>query len=154
MNPGPSSPADSSHPEVRIVNPQGMGELVMVVDDEPSVSLLAEMVLASKGYRIVTARDGFQALEIFGKLRNEIQIAVIDFMMPGMDGATLLRELRRINPRLPIVIISGFTTQDQLGALVGAGACGFFPKPLAPVKLLAGIREALDAAASDGGSGS
>jgi DNA-binding NtrC family response regulator len=140
------NPAAANHPDVRIVNPGGRRELVMIVDDEESVTLLAERVLTDAGYRVVTARDGFRAVEIFRKLQAEVQLVILDFVMPIMDGAAVFRELRRINPRLPVVIISGFISRDKLDAILGEGLCGFFPKPLAPVKLLLNVRSALDAA--------
>jgi two-component system cell cycle sensor histidine kinase/response regulator CckA len=139
------SSAVDNHPGARLVNPVGRRELIMVVDDEEYVTLLAERVLMDAGYRVVTARDGFQAVEIFKKLAAEVKLVILDFVMPIMDGPAVFRAMRRINPRLPVVVISGFISQEKLDSVLGEGLCGFFPKPLAPAKLLLNVRLALDA---------
>ena len=73
----------------------------MIVDDEDFVTMLAQRVLADEGYRIVTARDGFQAIEIYRKLRHEIELIILDFTMPVMDGSDVFHELLLINPQVP-----------------------------------------------------
>ncbi len=153
--PEPAAPATAKTPvfstvtngatDVKIANPVGERELVMIVDDEDLVTMLAQRVLADEGYRVVTARDGFQAIEIYRKLRDQISLVILDFTMPVMDGSDVFHELLEINPKVPVVLSSGFAEQDRLRAMLAKGLRGFIPKPYTQQKLLAQIRATLDA---------
>ena len=87
--------------DLRIYNPQGPLELVMIVDDEDLVTLLAQRVLTDEGYRVITAKDGFQAIDTYRKLRHEIALIILDFTMPVMDGADVFNELLQLDPKAP-----------------------------------------------------
>lgn len=143
----PKSQASSS--DVRIFNPHGPLELVLIVDDEDFVTVLAERVLADAGYRVVTASDGFKALDIYRKLKDEIALVILDFTMPVMDGADVFNELREIDPQVPVVLSSGFAEQDRLRGMLSHGLLGFIPKPYNQQKLLTQIRATLDTLKSD-----
>jgi CheY-like chemotaxis protein len=136
-------------PPIEIHNPTGSQELIMIVDDEDFITLLARKVLAEEGYRVITARNGFQALEIYRKLKDEIALVVLDFTMPIMDGADLFAELQQLNPRVPVVLSSGFTEQDKLRGMLARGLRGFIPKPYTQAKLLAQVRQTLDAISAE-----
>ena len=131
--------------DIRIFNPQGPLELIMIVDDEEFVTMLAERVLADEGYRVLTARDGLEAVEFYRKLGSEIELVILDFTMPIMDGADVFDELRLMNPRVPVVLSSGFTEQARLRGMLAKGLRGFIPKPYTSEKLLAEVRTTLDA---------
>lgn len=131
--------------DVRVHNPSGTRELVMIVDDEEFVCMLAQRVLADEGYRVITARDGFQAIDMYRKLRDQIALIILDFTMPAMDGADVFAELLQINPRVPVVLSSGFAEQTRLQSMLARGLRGFIPKPYTQQKLLAQIRSTLDA---------
>ena len=139
------TPAHGVVSDVRIANPSGNRELVMIVDDEDFVTMLAQRVLADEGYRVVTARDGFQAIELYRKLRDQIALIILDFTMPVMDGSDVFHELLEINPQVPVVLSSGFAEQDRLRAMLAKGMRGFIPKPYTQEKLLTQIRATLDA---------
>jgi len=143
------SPSDTPRLDVRIANAEGPRELIMIVDDEDFVTLLAQRVLTDEGYRVVTAKDGFQALDIYKKLQNEIQLVILDFTMPIMDGSEVFSELRMINPQVPVVLSSGFTEQDKLKWMLAKGLRGFIPKPYTQQKLLLQVRSTLDAMKSE-----
>lgn len=130
---------------IQIANPEGPRELVLIVDDEDFVTLLAQRVLTDEGYRVITARDGLQALEIYKKLSNEISLVILDFTMPIMDGSEVFEELRMINPQVAVVLSSGFTEQDKLRWMLAKGLQGFIPKPYTQQKLLLQVRSVLDA---------
>ena len=142
---GGFSSSEPQNVDIRIANPEGPRELIMIVDDEDFVTLLAQRVLTDEGYRIVTARDGFQALDIYKKLQNEIKLVILDFTMPIMDGSEVFSELRIINPQVPVVLSSGFTEQDKLKWMLAKGLRGFIPKPYTQQKLLLQVRSTLDA---------
>jgi CheY-like chemotaxis protein len=140
--PKPSVPQPVA--DVRIFNPTGERELVMIVDDEDLVTILAQRVLTDEGYRIVTAKDGFQAIEIYRKLKEQISLIILDFTMPIMDGADVFAEILQINPKAPVVLSSGFAEQERLRSMLARGLRGFIPKPYTQQKLLTQIRSVLD----------
>jgi CheY-like chemotaxis protein len=121
--------------DVRIHNPTGSRELVMIVDDEEFVSVLAQRVLCDEGYRVVTAKDGFQAIDIYRKLKDQVALIILDFFA----------ELLLINPKVPVVLSSGFAEQERLRSMLARGLRGFMPKPYTQQKLLTQIRSTLDA---------
>ena len=139
------TPAHGVVSDVKIANPSGARELVMIVDDEAFVTMLAQRVLTDEGYRVVTAKDGFQAIELYRKLRDQIALIILDFTMPVMDGSDVFHELLEINPKVPVVLSSGFAEQERLRAMLAKGMRGFIPKPYTQEKLLTQIRATLDA---------
>ena len=145
MQPPPAAPAGSVPADVLIHNPMGTRELVLIVDDEDFITMLAQRVLADEGYRVVTAKDGFGAIETYRKLRDQIALVILDFTMPVMDGADVFEELLLINPQVPVVLSSGFAEQERLRTMLARGLRGFIPKPYTQQKLLTQIRSTLDA---------
>ena len=97
--------------------PRGSGELVLLVDDEPSIRAATRRALEQYGYPVLQAGNGLEALEQFTSRRVEIKAVVTDFMMPQMDGLALCRALRRLSPQLPIIVSSGGMS-DPMGAEV------------------------------------
>jgi len=132
----------------QILNPAGPKELIMIVDDESFVTLLAQRVLIDEGYRVVCANDGFQALKLYRELKDRIALVILDFTMPIMDGAEVFEELLRINPRVAVMLSSGFTEQSKLKTMLAKGLRGFIPKPYTQQKLLLQVRSTLDAGKS------
>lgn len=130
--------------DVKVFNPSGTLELVMVVDDEEFISFLAQRLLTDEGYRVITARDGFQAVEMYRKLGEQIALVILDFTMPVMDGADVFAELQEINPKVPVVLSSGFAEQGRLQTMLARGLRGFIPKPYTHQKLLSQVRSILD----------
>ncbi len=101
-------------------NPQGERELILVVDDEVEVMELASDMLTQEGYRVILARDGFEALKIYRRLGKKIGLVILDFFLPVMDGDAVFDELRAINPAVNVVLSSGFAEQTKLGRDAGA----------------------------------
>jgi CheY-like chemotaxis protein len=152
--PIPTAPGPQAAPgagEVQIANPNASGELILIVDDENFVTLLAQRVLTDAGYRVVCAKDGFEALDIYKKIGNQIDLIILDFTMPIMDGSEVFNELRMLNPRAPVVLSSGFSEQDKLKWMLAKGLRGFIPKPYSQQKLLLQVRSTLDSLKSEPG---
>ena len=118
---------------------------MLIVDDEDFVTMLAQRVLADEGYRVIAAKDGFQAIDIYRRLRDQIALIILDFTMPVMDGADVFNELLQIDPKVPVVLSSGFAEQDRLRGMLSRGLRGFIPKPYTQQKLLTQVRTTLDA---------
>lgn len=129
---GVSGVLEGSRPEL----PTGRGELILVVDDEAALRSMASFVLEAAGYRVMTARDGAQATEIYQQFKDEIQVVFADATMPVMDGATLIRNLLEVKPNLKIIAASG--TEPA-----GLPVQGFLPKPYSAEQLLTALRNVL-----------
>lgn len=80
-----------------------------MVDDEPVVLNIVESMLKRQlGYKVVTAFDGFQAVEIFSARKDEISLVILDLTMPGMNGWQALEALRALRPDIPVILVSGY----------------------------------------------
>jgi PAS domain S-box-containing protein len=87
--------------------PMGHGETVLVVDDEKSLQDLVRATLESRKFKVMTAFDGHEAISIYGKNKNKIDVVLLDMLMPNMNGLTTISALRRINPNIKIIGMSG-----------------------------------------------
>jgi CheY-like chemotaxis protein len=140
----PNRESTSVPREIKVLNPGGNKELILLVDDEPEITELASEMLAGEGYKVIVAPDGFEALRIYQELGKQIGLVILDFFLPVMDGDAVFDELRALNPDIDVVLSSGFAEQNKLGAMLAQGLRGFIPKPYSRKKLLAQVRSALD----------
>lgn len=135
---------------ISVLNPKGNRELILLVDDETEISELASTMLTEEGYRVILAKDGFEALKIYQQIGKQIGLVILDFFLPVMDGDAVFDELRALNPEVAVVLSSGFAEQSKLGNMLAQGLKGFIPKPYTREKLLEQVRSTLDAARSSG----
>lgn len=84
--------------QITIANVIGKRPLILLIDDEPEVGVLTQLILCEEGYKVVTAQDGDQAIAIFEKLVAHISLVILDLIMPGMDGEDVFNRLRQLNP--------------------------------------------------------
>lgn len=115
---------------------RGDGELVLVVDDEASVRDITRQTLKSFGYRVVTASDGAEAVGIYGKRKEEIDVVLTDMTMPIMDGSATIRALKKLNPKVRIIAASGLGANEGVGRAADMGVTHFLPKPYTAETLL------------------
>lgn len=114
---------------------------VLVVDDESSIRELLQKTLALAEYDVDTAPDGRAALE---RLRlGTYDLLIADLKMPGMDGLTLIREAKRLKTDLPVIIITGFSTESSAIEAVNLGVAGYLTKPFRVPQVLAAAARAL-----------
>jgi CheY-like chemotaxis protein len=114
---------------------------VLVIDDDPVVGRSFDRVLSGKGYAVVTACDGEEALR---KMAAEEYDAVFtDIKMPGMDGISVAEQIKRNRPWLPVVIVSGYATAENEARARAAGVSTVLHKPLSPQMIEQSAREAL-----------
>src|SRR5687767_13780923 len=113
------------------------------------VMMLASEMLVGAGYRVVSAMEPFRALEIFGKIGSEIDLVVLDFTLPIMDGAEVFQELQKLRRKVPLILSSGFAEQKILSAMLARGLRGFLPKPYTEEKLLTQVRSTLETLRAD-----
>jgi CheY-like chemotaxis protein len=126
------------------MNPKGNRELILLVDDETEIAELASTMLTDEGYKVILARDGFEALGIYQQAGQQIGLVILDFFLPVMDGDAVFDELRALNPNVAVVLSSGFAEQSKLGTMLAQGLRGFIPKPYTREKLLEQVRSTLD----------
>lgn len=106
---------------------------ILVVDDDPIVGKSFDRVLAGKGYAVITAQDGEEALR---KLETESYDAVFtDIKMPGMSGIEVAEKIRATKPWLPVVIVTGYGSQANRARAAAAGVSEFLQKPLSPAMI-------------------
>lgn len=125
--------------------PRGAGELILVIDDEPSVRRITRRTLESFGYRVVLAADGAEAVSIYAARRDEIAAVLTDMMMPGMDGATTIQVLVNINPDVRVIAASGLGSNEMAARAAGRGVKDFLPKPYTAETLLKTLRSVINA---------
>ena len=103
---------------------------VLVVDDDPVISKSFNRVLAGKGYIVVSAENGQEALNKVAK--EQYDAVFTDIRMPGIDGIEVAEQLRAKQPWIPVVIITGYGSPDNEARAEAAGVKGFLHKPLSP----------------------
>jgi CheY-like chemotaxis protein len=132
--------------DIKVLNEKGNRELILLVDDELEIAELASAMLTDEGYKVILARDGFEALRIYQQISKQIGLVILDFFLPVMDGDAVFDELRALNPDVAVVLSSGFAEQSKLGNMLAQGLRGFIPKPYTREKLLEQVRSTLDSA--------
>jgi len=143
--PAHAAPQAARHSTVAIDNPAGTKELILIIDDEALIVAIVKRMLTDAGYRVVTSSEPFQALEIFKQLKDEVDLVILDFTLPIMDGSEVFDALREIKPQVAVMLSSGFAEQEKVRAMLSQGLRGFLPKPYTQEKLLSQVRSTLDA---------
>ena len=103
---------------------------VLVIDDDPVVGTSFNRVLEPKGYAVITAADGPEALEKIA--REDYDVVYTDIKMPGMNGLEVARRIKESRPWMPVVIVTGYGTDANIAEAKKLGVAGFLNKPLAP----------------------
>jgi CheY-like chemotaxis protein len=123
-----------------LVSWRGQG-LVLVVDDEEGVRKVVKMILEEYGFTILTANDGWEALEVFKAHTAEIVVVILDLTMPRLDGLKAFQELRRLRPDVKVILTSGYSEEEAVSRFVGEGLAGFIQKPYNAVGLLEKMKQ-------------
>ena len=137
-----SAPDESE--EGKIQNPDGKGELILLVDDNEDILEETCAILIFEDYRVVLAKDGPEALRIYRKLGTQISLVILDYFLPIVDGDTVFDELKAMNSEVHVVLSSGFGEQAKLGNMLERGLRGFIPKPYTHARLIKQMRAILD----------
>lgn len=114
---------------------------VLVVDDDAIVVKSCSRILESEGFDVATTDDAEEAPEIVRK--RDFDLLLIDVKMPKRDGISLVKELKRDFPEIPIVVMSGYPTPGTIADVLGSGATRFISKPFKPDELMDLIRQVL-----------
>ncbi len=117
---------------------------VLVAEDEPEVRNYLEMALRCQGYRVECAQDGDEVLACLQDNNRDISVVLLDIMMPRKDGMETLREIRRLDHELPIIMLSGASSPLKVVEAIKNGATDFLGKPVSHDELGHAIRKALE----------
>lgn len=121
--------------------PQGNGETVLVVDDEPAIRRIVEVILTKNGYRALVAADGREAVTLFQRNQDQVELMVSDLMMPYQDGATTIRAIRGCKPSVRVAAITGLGGEMHVAEAKAAGAESFLKKPFTARQLLTMLKD-------------
>ena len=125
-------------------------ETVLLVDDEAMIVDVAREMLKSLGYTVLTASGGEEAVAVYEKKHDRIDMIILDMIMPGMGGAETFERLRKINPEAKVLLSSGYSIDGQAEDILSRGCNGFIQKPFNLSKLSRRVREILDNTAQGG----
>ncbi len=121
-----------------------MSQTILVVDDSPTVIKFMAFSLKSKGYKIVSACDGMDALEKLSTLTEDVDLIITDLNMPNLDGYGLIEAVRRNDQTTPIVILSSEEGEDDRKRGIEVGANSYLVKPFKPAVLLGEVSRQLE----------
>ena len=121
-------------------------ETVLVVDDEPALREMAESMLQALGYRTFAAEDGEAACRLFRERSGEIDLVLLDIVMPKMGGPGAYRALREMKPGIPVLLSSGYSVEEVVQEILAEGANGFLPKPYGLSQIARAVRKAISSA--------
>lgn len=137
----PSTPTEASR---RIEPAARPGACVLVVDDEAHVRSIARAALEEQGFRVLLAADGRAAIELLRAHEREVELVILDLLMPELDGEEALREMRAIRPELRVIVSSGYGEETaRRGGLARERLVGFLHKPYAVATLVETVTRAL-----------
>jgi two-component system cell cycle sensor histidine kinase/response regulator CckA len=116
---------------------------ILLVEDEEGLRALNARGLASRGYSVLEAGNGVEAIEVLQKNGGQVDLVVSDVVMPEMDGPTLLKELRKRNPALKIIFVSGYAEEAFAKSLPQGEQFSFLPKPFTLKQLVGAVKETM-----------
>ncbi len=123
---------------------KGRGEVILFIDDEASLRDLAEEILSSSGYKVMTAGSGESGLSIYKEKMPSISAVILDLIMPGMGGKNCLQHILEINPSAKVIICSGYSLDDPETDEILKKAVCFIKKPYNFKKLLQFLHEKIE----------
>ncbi|HWR54259.1 MAG TPA: PAS domain S-box protein [Bryobacteraceae bacterium] len=144
-------PAMDSEPAVRAATGSRAEEqdlktngAILVVDDEEAVRHITQVSLERRGCEVLAASSGFEAMALLAQNADTIALVILDLSMPGMSGREVLPKLLAINPRLDVIVSSGYAEADALRLFDGMPVAGFIQKPYTVQRLVATVKMVLD----------
>ena len=135
-----TAPPDKSFP---IENSDGEKELVLIIDDEQTIVTYVTETLAQDGYRVIGCISPFEAIKAYRRHKDSIALVILDYTLPIMNGQEVFDELRSMNPRVAVMLSSGFAEQKDVNSMLARGLRGFLPKPYTSERLLAQVRSTI-----------
>ncbi|NWF98354.1 MAG: response regulator, partial [Nitrospirae bacterium] len=119
-------------------------ETILIVDDEKINTEAVKELLSVLGYRVLAVKSGTEAIEEYKEHFNEIQLVILDMIMPDMSGRETLEKLLELNKNVKVLLSSGYSMNGEASTLLKLGCKGFIQKPFRIEELTRKIREVLD----------
>jgi len=119
-------------------------ESILLVDDEISIVEVCRDILANLGYKIYTAGSGHEAIDFYNANKDEIDLVILDMIMPGMNGSETYKQLKAANPDVKVILSTGYSASDQAQQILDDGCQDLIQKPFRVDDLSQKIREVLD----------
>ncbi len=119
------------------------GATVLIVDDEELMREVSEIMITDNGGKVLTAVDGQDAIEVFEKHQESIDLVFIDFSMPRKNGYEAVVAIREMKPEVAVIMVSGLMVSKDVNALIKKGELLFMNKPFHEVELLKSIQKLL-----------
>jgi CheY-like chemotaxis protein len=116
-------------------------ETVLFVDDEEAIREVGEELLQAMGYSVLLARDGKEAIELYERNGDNIDIVLLDIVMPHMGGSEVYEKMKEINPNIKVLLLSGYSIDGEATDILDRGCDGFIQKPFTMKELSGKIRE-------------
>ena len=127
-----------------INNLPGGNETILIVDDHETIWDFLIEALQKLGYSVLLAENGLDAVEIYEENPDQIDLVLLDMIMPKAGGHQTFYKIRAIDPEAKILLSSGFVSEAEVNDLLQQGACGFLPKPHRLPAVARAIRDVLD----------
>ncbi len=119
-------------------------ETVLLVDDEEIIIDVGEQMLKTMGYKVLLARSGKKAIEVYKKNLGKIDMVILDMIMPGVGGGETYDKIKEINPKVKVLLASGYSIDGQATEILERGCDGFIQKPFNIKELSQKLRAILD----------
>ena len=127
------------------INLPGGSETILIVDDHETIWDFLIDVLQKLGYCVLLAENGLDAVEIYENNPGAVDLVLLDMVMPKAGGHQTFYKLKAVDPKVKVLLSSGFVSENEVQDLLDQGACGFLPKPHRLPVVLKEIRRVLDA---------
>jgi len=125
------------------IEESGPSHRILLVDDEPAMQELGKELLTDEGYDVLVATNGIEAIELYRKRYTEIDLVVLDLVMPGMDGGQVYVQMKSINPAVKAFFCTGYISDQVIASLLEEEKLRAISKPFRPDQFLAAVRELL-----------
>lgn len=119
-------------------------ESVLLVDDEQRILTVGREICKALGYQVITAASGKEALKIYRRKRNEINLVILDMIMPEMNGLETFMELKKQNPDIKVLLSTGYSIDEKAQEMLRQGCKGYILKPYSVIDFSHKIREVLE----------
>ena len=117
--------------------------VILLVDDQEMVLEVGKKMLQKLSYKVIMARSGPEAVEVFAKKQNTIDLVILDMRMPNMNGGVVYERLKKISPNVKVLISSGYIENNSIRDLMNKGCDGFIQKPFSLQELSERIKDIL-----------
>ncbi|GAB4334014.1 MAG: hypothetical protein Kow0037_12440 [Calditrichia bacterium] len=131
-------------PQVEEEKPAAKVPTVLVVDDEYNIRSMMKEIMEMNGFKVYTAGNGRDGVDVYQRRQSEIDLVILDMVMPVMDGRAAFIEIKKINPNQKIFIISGYSQREDLDEILRKGAVGFMRKPFQVNEIATKVKEILN----------